>query len=81
VPADSRVVSSLPTWAAWSIFAAAVLSPVLAFVMAMAVEIVIGALVSAGALPAFALVTAGVVGGLLLRKQWGWRRGRALVQM
>jgi hypothetical protein len=45
---------SLPTWAIWSIAVAAMLSPVLAFLMAIAVEIVIGALVDAGVLPVFA---------------------------
>jgi phosphate/sulfate permease len=37
-------MNSLPTWAMWSIIAAAVLSPVLAFLMAIAVEIFIGVL-------------------------------------
>jgi hypothetical protein len=47
---------SLPAWAQLSILTAAVLlSPALALLMAIAVEIVIGALVDAGApaLPAF----------------------------
>jgi hypothetical protein len=59
---------SLPAWAQLSIIGAAVLlSPVLAFLAAIAVEIVIGVLVEAGVplLPAFA---SGVVGWLLLRK-------------
>ena len=37
-------MNSLPTWAMWSIIAAAVLSPVLAFLTAIAVEIFIGVL-------------------------------------
>ena len=41
-------VSSLPTWAIWSIAAAALLSPVLAFLIAIAVEILIGSLTDAG---------------------------------
>jgi hypothetical protein len=41
-------VNSLPTWAIWSIFVAAVLSPVLAFLMAIAVEILIDVLLEAG---------------------------------
>ncbi len=64
---------SLPAWAQLSIIVAALLlSPVLAFLAAIAVEIVIGILVEAGVplLPAFA---SGVIGWLLLRK---WRRGR-----
>jgi hypothetical protein len=60
---------SLPTWAQLSILAAvALLSPALALLMAIAVEIVIGVLVDAGgpSLPAF--IAAGAVGWLLLRK-------------
>jgi hypothetical protein len=72
---------SLPTWAIWSIVAAVVLSPVLAFLMAIAVEIVIGALVDAGALPIFALVTAGAIGWLFLRNLWVRRRGRPAVEI
>jgi len=59
---------SLPTWAQLSIIAAAaLLSPVLAFLGAIAVEIVIGVLVDADVplLPAFA---SGVIGWLLLRR-------------
>jgi hypothetical protein len=59
---------SLPAWAQLSIIAPAVLfSPALAFLGAIAVEIVIGVLVDADVplLPAFA---AGVIGWLLLRK-------------
>jgi hypothetical protein len=37
-------VSSLPTWAIWSIAAVALLSPVLAFLIAVAVEFLIGSL-------------------------------------
>ena len=61
---------SLPAWAQLSIIVGAVLlSPVLAFLMAMAVEIVIGLLVEAGVplLPAFG---AGAIGWLLLRRLW-----------
>jgi hypothetical protein len=64
---------SLPAWAQLSIIVAALLlSPVLAFLAAIAVEIVIGILVEAGVpqLPAFA---SGVIGWLLPRK---WQRGR-----
>ena len=72
---------SLLTLAIWSILAAAVLSPVLAFLMAMAVEIVIGALVDAGAFPAFPLVAGGAIGCLLLRTLWVQRRGRPAVEI
>ena len=63
-------MSSLPTWALLSIAVAAMLSPVLAFLMAIAVEIVIGALVDAGVLPVFAVLTACAIGWLSLRKLW-----------
>jgi hypothetical protein len=61
-------MSSLPIWATWSIAAAAVLSPVLAFLMAIAVEILIGVLKDAGMLEFLALVAASVIGYSLLRK-------------
>jgi hypothetical protein len=61
-------VSSLPTWATWSIAAAAVLSQVLAFLMAIAVEILIGLVKDAGLLALLALAIAGVIGWLLFRK-------------
>jgi hypothetical protein len=72
---------NLPTWALLSIAVAAMLSPVLAFLMAIAVEIVIGALVDAGALPAFAFVAAGAICWLLLRNLWVSRRGRPTVEI
>jgi hypothetical protein len=61
-------MSSFPTWATWSIAAAAVLSPVLAFLMAIAVEILIGVLKDAGMLEFLALVAASVISYSLLRK-------------
>jgi hypothetical protein len=51
---------------------AALLSPVLAFLLAIAVEILIGALMDAGVLPLFALVAAGIIGG----SQFGRQRVR-----
>ena len=72
---------SLPVWAICLIAVAVVLSPVLAFLTAMAVEIVIGALVDAGALPIFAFVTAGAVGWLLLRNLCVRPRGRPTVEI
>jgi hypothetical protein len=60
---------SPPPWAQLSILAfAALLSPALAFLMAIAVEIVIGALMDAGALAVTALVASVAIGWLLLRK-------------
>jgi hypothetical protein len=62
---------SLPAWAQLTIIAVAVLlSPVLAFLVAIAVEIVIGILVEAGAPAPLAFVAAGTIGWLLLRKLW-----------
>ena len=60
---------SPPTWAELSIIGAAVLlSPVLAFLMAIAVEIVIGVLVDAGAPALLALVVVGAISWFLFRK-------------
>jgi hypothetical protein len=57
-------MDSVPTWAGWSLIAAGVLlSPVLAFLLAIAVEILVVSVVEAGA-PAFALV--GAAGGLFV---------------
>ena len=60
-------VSSLPTWAIWSIAAAAVLSPLLAFLMAIAVEVLIGALMDAGMSVLLPLAVGSALGWLLLR--------------
>jgi hypothetical protein len=61
----------LPAWAPLSIIAGAMLlSPVLAFLGAIAVEIVIGVLVDAEALAPLAFVAAGAIGWSLLRKLW-----------
>ena len=56
----------------------ALLSPVLAFLAAVAVEIVLGLLVDAGAPAPLALVSAGAIGWLLLRK---WRRGHGGIRV
>jgi hypothetical protein len=61
-------MDSLPTWALWSIVIPCVLvSPVIAFLLAIATSIVIGALVDAGA-SALVLVGVGAGAVLLLRK-------------
>jgi hypothetical protein len=70
-------MNSLPTWAMWSIIAAAVLSPVLAFLMAIAVEIFIGVLKDAGILELLAI---GAISWLLLRKLRVRPRGSASVE-
>jgi hypothetical protein len=60
---------NLPTWAPLSVITVAVLlSPALAFLIAIAVEILIGLLVEAGAPVLLALVATGVVGWPLFRK-------------
>jgi hypothetical protein len=61
-------VSSFPAWAIWSLAVAAVLSPVLAFLLAIAVEILIDALLEADAPILTALIGAGVIGRLVFRK-------------
>jgi hypothetical protein len=54
---------------------AVLLSPALALLMAIAVEIVIGVLVDAGALVLPAFVASVAIGWLLLRKLRRWRGG------
>jgi hypothetical protein len=61
-------VISLPTWGILAIAAAALLSPVLAFLLAMALEIVIVILQDAGVLKFVALVAVGAMGWSMLRK-------------
>ncbi len=62
-------MSSLPTWAIWSIIVPAVLlSPALAFLLAIAAEILIGSLVDAGAPALLALIIV-AAGGLFLRRK------------
>ena len=73
-------MSSLPTWAMWSIIAAAVLSPVLAFLMAIAVEIFIGVLKDAGILEFLAVGAIGAISWLLLHKRRVRPRGSASVE-
>jgi len=59
----------LPAWARSSIVASVVLlSPVLAFLMAIAVEILIGLLLETGAPALLAFVAAGAIGWPLFRK-------------
>jgi len=71
-------MSSVPAWAVWSIIVPCVLlSPVIAFSLAIAAEIMIGALVDAGP-PALALLGAGVGGLTLVRRLWNGRSRSAL---
>jgi hypothetical protein len=73
-------VRSVPTWAIWSIAAAVVLSPVLAFLMAIGVEILIGVLYDADLLPGLAVGGVGAIGWSLLRKLLVRPRGSAPVE-
>ena len=58
-----------PSWAKFSVVAAVgLLSPVFAFLMTIAVEISIGAVKDAGALPLLALAVAVAIGCSLIRK-------------
>jgi hypothetical protein len=67
VSAGGIRVSNLPTWAIWSIAAAVVLSPALAFVMAIGVEILISTLTDAGISVLLPLAVAVALGSRLLR--------------
>lgn len=61
-------MDSLPTWAWWMVVGGILLSPVFAFLVAILVEIFIG-LLSEGGVPALvALLCAGILGRVLLRK-------------
>jgi hypothetical protein len=73
-------VGSLPTLAIWSIAAAAVLSPVFAFLIAIAIEIVLGVLKNAGMLELVALAVIGAIGWVLPGKLWVGPRRRAPVK-
>ena len=71
---------NLPAWGILAISAAALLSPVLAFLLAIAVEIVIVVLQDAGVLKFVALAAAGAMGWSCCRKLWVRLRGRAAVE-
>jgi hypothetical protein len=73
-------VGGLPAWARLSIIAAALLSPVLAFLIAIAVEILIGVLMDAGVPALLVLFVAGALGWSLFRKLWGRPRGSVPVE-
>jgi hypothetical protein len=62
-------MDSLPAWAWWSIAVGILLSPVAAFLLAIAVEMLIGLLVQGGA-PAILGFATAVISGRLLRKYW-----------
>jgi hypothetical protein len=63
-------MDSLSVWAWWTIAGGILLlSPLLAFLLAVLVEILIGFLMQGGA-PAVLILAASVSGGLALRKRW-----------
>ena len=63
------LMSSVPTWAIWLIIVPCVLlSPALAFLLAIAIEILIGCLMDAGAPALLALIIVGAGGLFLFRK-------------
>ena len=74
-------MSTLPTWAICSIAAAALLSPVFAFLIAIGVELLIGSLMDAGALLLLPLAAAGTLAWFLLRVRALNRQGKASAHM
>jgi hypothetical protein len=75
---DGSGVISLPASGILAIAVAALLSPVLAFLLAMGVEIVVVVLRDAGVLKFVALVAVGAVGWSMLRKLWVRPRGASV---
>jgi hypothetical protein len=78
VSAGGCRVISLRAWGILAIAAAVLLSPVLAFLLAIAVKIVIVILQDAGVLKFVALVAVGAMGWLMLRKLWVRPRGASV---
>jgi hypothetical protein len=69
------------TWAKFSVVAAAALiSPVFVFFVAIAIEILIGVAEDAGALPLVPLIIAGAIGCSRLRKLYACSRGREPIE-
>ena len=73
-------VSSLPSWAILLIAIAVVLSPVLAFLMGIAVEILLGLANDAGVPALLVIVAIGAVAWLLRRVRSPHRGGKTSVQ-
>jgi hypothetical protein len=63
-------MTSFPTWQFSIIAALVLLSPVFAFLMAIAVEILIGSLIAAGVPTLLAVVVGGAIGWSLFHKMW-----------
>jgi hypothetical protein len=63
-------MSSRPTWQFSIIAAVVLLSPVFAFLMAIAVEILLGSLTAVGVPALLAVFVAGAIGWSLFHKLW-----------
>ena len=73
-------MDDIPIWAWWVVITGGVLlSPVLAFLGAVAIEIVVGVVKDGGVPSLVILVAAGVIARLVLRKCWARRRGSRFV--
>jgi|SRR5271163_1822030 len=73
-------MGSLPIWAVWSMIpGVAVLTPVLAFLMAVVTAAVLGVLREAGVPTVLALAVTGISGCLLVHRPWvHWRNSRSV---
>jgi hypothetical protein len=72
-------MDTLPTWAWWAVAGAVLLSPVFAFLLALLAEIFVGVLKEGGVPALLALISAGVIGRLLVRKLRVRPRARDLI--
>ena len=73
-------MSRLPIWQLSIITVAVLLSPMLAFLIAIGVEILIDFLMAAGVPVLFTGAVAGAIGGLLFHKMWSRPRKGAAVE-
>jgi len=69
----SEIMDSLPTWARWLVAAGVLLSPVVAFLLALVAEILIGIVKEGGAPALLVLVCTGLV-SLWCRKRLAHQR-------
>jgi hypothetical protein len=75
IPTGHHIMSSLANWASLVVAIGVLLSPVIAFLLAICVEILVGLVKDGGAPVVFVLAVAGVIGGIL----YGRRRASRLV--
>ena len=79
IPTGHHIMSSLTNWASLVVAIGVLLSPIIAFLLAICVEILVG-LVKEGGEPAlFVVAAAGVIGRILFRRLRGPRRASRLV--